>query len=474
MRYISTRDNYISYDFADILMRGLAPDGGLFLPQDWPALSKDEWRSLQGASYSEVAYQIMRRFTGDSITDAELIEILDNTYSTRTNERSQDSFRHIDIAPLHHLKDNTYIMELFHGPTLAFKDVALQFLGRLFDAQLAKEDKQITIIGATSGDTGSAAIEGCKGCNNVRIFILHPHNRTSDVQRKQMTTVLSDNVFNIALEGTFDDCQNIVKELFADQALNQKHNFTAINSINWARIMAQIIYYATTALSLGAPDKPVQYVVPTGNFGNIFAAYAAKQLGLPIAKLIIATNENDILEEFTRTGQMTKSDVHQTLSPSMDIQISSNFERYLFELFDRDDQKLNEFMSSFKEKGVASINQFDLEVMHQTFQAVRVNDEETVATIQKTYKDHDYLLDPHSAVGLSALHKAIGEGYLDPELPMISLACAHPAKLPDAVKKATGVSPSLPEHLSNLFEREERFSVLPNSVEAVAKFINES
>lgn len=471
MRYISTRDNYISYDFTDILMRGLAPDGGLFLPQDWPSLSKDEWLSLRGHSYADVAFAIMRCYTGGSISDLDLKTAIDKTYAD-TAPDSADKFRNPDITPLHHFEDQKYIMELFHGPTLAFKDVALQFLGQLFDLALEKENKKITIIGATSGDTGSAAIEGCKNCKNARIFILHPHGRTSDVQRRQMTTVLSDNVHNIALEGTFDDCQNIVKELFADKALNSTHNFTAINSINWARIMAQIVYYAYAALKLDCFDKGIQFVVPTGNFGNIFAAYAAKQMGVPIKKLVIASNENDILTRFTHTGVMEGTGVHKTLSPSMDIQISSNFERYLFELLGRKEDILVSFMERFKKEGTAQITNNERQIMNQLFAAYRVDDEETISAIKKAYASHDYILDPHSAVGYAAMLDALEDENLREDIPCVTLACAHPSKFPDAVHNAIGITPELPSALSDLYAREERYSVLPNDYAAIVDFIN--
>jgi threonine synthase len=473
MRYISTRDNYISYSFSDILMQGLAPDGGLFMPQDWPAFSKSDWARFKNLSYQELAFEIFSRFVGDELSDADLKDIIARSYKT-DNDKTGNGFQSPKITPLHELDHNQYILELFHGPTLAFKDVALQFLGQLFDHHLGQTKQKVTVIGATSGDTGSAAIEGCKDCTYVRVFILHPHGRTSDVQRRQMTTVRADHVHNIALEGSFDDCQDIVKKLFSDKALNAHHSFTAINSINWARIMAQITYYAYSALQLGAPETPVQFVVPTGNFGNIFAAFAAHQLGLPIAKLVIATNENDILENFTRTGCMERTDVQQTLSPSMDIQISSNFERYLFELFNRDENLLNDFMTAFRDEGDAQVTANERTQMQTLFHAVRVDDHDTLETIERVAKDNDYVLDPHSAVGVAAMKRALKDGAIDASLQTVALACAHPSKFPDAVKKATGLHPELPQHLSDLSEREEHYTVLPNDYDAVVSFINKT
>lgn len=469
MRYISTRDNYISYSFSEILMRGMAPDGGLFVPQDWPSLSVEQWRALQGKPYHEIAFAVMRLFIDDTVAQTELKDAIEESYLNHVKPDSMSSFRHNDIAPLYNLGNNKYVMELFHGPTLAFKDIALQFLGRLFDIVLKKEHKHITIIGATSGDTGSAAIEGCKDCKNARIFILHPHGHTSDVQRRQMTTVLSDNVHNIALEGTFDDCQNIVKELFADTALNQTHNFTAINSINWARIMAQIVYYVSTALHLGAPDKGIEFTVPTGNFGNMFAAFAAKKMGIPIHRLVIASNENDILTRFIHTGRLETTSVHHTFSPSMDIQISSNFERYLFEHFTRNEDDLTGFMNRFKTKGIALTSKKNIDPL---FAAYRVSDDDTLRTIKHVYEQYGYLLDPHSAVGFSAMEDALEDGILSEGVAKVILACAHPAKFPDAVQKATGIKPELPNTLADLFEREERYHVLPNDYASVVDFIN--
>ncbi len=472
-QYLSTRNTALRAGFIDVLMGGLAPEGGLYLPVEWPRLSDDTLRGLRGKPYADVAFAVLAPFVGGAIDDDDLKTILNDVYTPHAHPHT-GGFRHQSVAPLVQLDANQWVMELFHGPTLAFKDVALQLLGRLFDHVLKARDTHMTIVGATSGDTGSAAIQGCKSCKNARIFILHPHNRTSEVQRRQMTTVADSNVFNIALDGTFDDCQRIVKQLFADEAMRARHNLSAINSINWARIMAQIVYYVSTALALGAPDRPVQFVVPTGNFGNIFAAYAAVQMGVPIKRLVIATNRNDILTRFMQTGKLTQGSVHPTISPSMDIQISSNFERYLFELMDRDDAALRTLMNDFLDGGAASVTPEKRAEAHQLFAAYAVDDAATTATIADIYARTNYTLDPHSAVGAQAMERALADGTLDAALPSVTLACAHPAKFPDAVKAATGHHPALPDSMADLFTRKERFTVLPHSLDAVRAFIDKA
>lgn len=466
MPYLSTRNTALRTGFTDVLMGGLAPDGGLYLPAQWPQLSADALRALRGKSYAEIAFAVLKPFTSGDISDDDLRAILAAAYGP------QSRFLHPCVAPLVQCGPDQWVMELFHGPTLAFKDVALQLLGHLFDHVLKSRDTRMTIIGATSGDTGSAAIQGCKSCRNARIFILHPHGRTSEVQRRQMTTVLEDNVFNIALEGTFDDCQRIVKQLFADADMRARHNLSAINSINWARIVAQTVYYVAAAVALGAPDRPVQFVVPTGNFGNIFAASVARFMGVPIARLVIATNRNDILTRFMQTGDLTQGAVHPTISPSMDIQISSNFERYLFELLGRDDAALRALMTEFLDGGATSAAAAYLKAAQDSFAAYAVDDAATMQTIKSVHDRSLYTLDPHSAVGYAAMERALSDGALDAAIPAVTLACAHPAKFPDAVAKATGHRPALPENMADLMTREERYKVLPNGLAAVRAYIN--
>ncbi|MDB2682832.1 threonine synthase [Alphaproteobacteria bacterium] len=455
MKYISTRGGGEPQTFEQVLLTGLAPDGGLYVPMTWPQL---DLVSLKGKSYTEIAFAVMYPYVEGSIPENEFRAILEKTYA---------NFRHEKVVPLHKLKDNLYTLELFHGPTIAFKDVALQLLGQLFDYVLTRRDEQITIVGATSGDTGSAAIEGCYHSDRTNIFILFPNGRVSDVQRKQMTTVDAPNVHCLAVEGTFDDCQSAVKEMFNDAQFRNEMNLSAVNSINWARIMAQIVYYVTTAIELDGQD--ITFVVPTGNFGNVYAAHCARQMGVPIKKLVIATNKNDILTRFFETGEMKMGGVDPTISPSMDIQISSNFERYLFDILGRDSEDLTSLMNQFKTTGHFVVPDETLQKALKGFRAGRANDEETLATIKQIHADHDYTLDPHTAVGMKvALERAAEE-----EGAIISLACAHPAKFPDAVEKAIGSHPKLPEHLADLFEREEKLDILPNDLEKIQTFIKE-
>ena len=463
MKYISTRGGGSPQSFEDVLLTGLAPDGGLYVPETWPQI---DVAALKGKSYQDIAETVMYPFVEGCISREDFRAMIDETYGP-------DVFRHEDVVPLHKIKDGLYALELFHGPTIAFKDVALQFLGRLFDHVLTKKNRQVTIVGATSGDTGSAAIEGCRHSDQVRIFILHPHGRVSDVQRRQMTSVDAPNVHNIALEGNFDDCQNMVKAMFNDTDFRSATNLSAVNSINWARIMAQIVYYFTSAVSLGAPDVKPSFVVPTGNFGNVFAAYCAQQMGLPIKTLAISTNRNDILTRFFESGAMSARDVEPSLSPSMDIQISSNFERYLFDLLGRDSDKLNAIMEGFKTSGSFSLNQDLMDQACAQFRAFRANDDDTLDIIRTIHSETGYVLDPHTAVGMrGGIALAEENGYRD-DAPVVSLACAHPAKFPDAVKKACTIHPELPEHLSDLFEREERVDILPNDLGTVQTFIKE-
>ncbi len=456
MKYISTRGGGEPQTFEQVLLTGLAPDGGLYVPENWPQI---DLNTLQGKSYTQIAETVMYPFVEGCIERADFKKIIAETYA--------DNFRSSDITPLHPLKDNIYIMEQFHGPTIAFKDVALQLLGRLFDHTLKKQGKRITIVGATSGDTGSAAIEGCLACENIDIFILHPKGRVSDVQRKQMTTIDAPNVHNIALDGTFDDCQNMVKAMFNDEEFRNKVSLSAVNSINWARIMAQIVYYFTTAIKLGAPEKDVSFVVPTGNFGNVFAAYCARNMGLPIKTLGIASNKNDILTRFFESGEMKIGEAHATLSPSMDIQISSNFERYLFDLLGRDSERLAALMTTFKETGDIAVSDGHLQAARAQFEASRSDDEQTLAAIKAVYEETGYILDPHTAVGM----KGAQEIATKESGAVVLLATAHPAKFPDAVEKAIGARPALPDHLADLFDRKEIMQEQPNDLKKMMAYV---
>ncbi|MCB1720441.1 MAG: threonine synthase [Rhodospirillales bacterium] len=456
MKYISTRGGGEPQTFEQVLLSGLAPDGGLYVPESWPRL---DLGALKGKPYADVAIEVMYPFVEGSLARDEFAQIVRETYGP-------EFFRHKDVVPLHPLKDNHYILEQFHGPTIAFKDVALQLLGRLFDAVLKKRGEHITIVGATSGDTGSAAIEGCKISDQLDIFILHPKGRVSDVQRRQMTTVLGENVHNIALDGSFDDCQNMVKAMFGDSEFRKDMNLAAVNSINWARVMAQIVYYVTSALELGAPETTVTYVVPTGNYGNVFAAYCARKMGLPIA-LVVATNENDILTRFFESGEMKAEGCVATITPSMDIEISSNFERYLFDLVGRDASRLTEMMRRFKDSGHFEVSPELLEKARKDFTAGRTDQSETLATISRVYEETGYILDPHTAVAMKVALDIGG----DVDGPVVTLATAHPAKFPDAVEKAIGQRPALPDHLADLFAREERLDELPNDIKVVQDFV---
>lgn len=458
MKFISTRGDAPVLSFEEVILAGLAQDGGLYVPETLPSFSQEEIASWAGLNYQELAFEIISPFIDGEIGDADLKTIIGKAYS---------SFRHDAIAPLVQTGHNEWVLELFQGPTLAFKDFALQFLGHLLDFILAKHNKKVVVMGATSGDTGSAAIEGCRRCENIDIFILHPHQRVSDVQRRQMTTVLADNVFNIALEGNFDDCQNMVKASFRDQSfLPDGRQLVAVNSINWARIMAQIVYYFYSALALGAPQRGISYSVPTGNFGDIFAGYLAKKMGLPIEQLIIATNVNDILHRCISHNDHTKQQLAHSLSPSMDIMVSSNFERLLFDLYDRDGSAIKQLMSEF-EQGAMVLNDDALSVARKLFSSARFDDESTLSVIENVYQQCEYLIDPHTAIGVAA---ARTERWSN-SVPMVCLATAHPAKFPDAVLKANIAEPKLPQHMSDLFQKEERYTVLADDIDAVQSFI---
>jgi len=459
VKYISTRGNAPELNFEQVLLTGLATDGGLYVPASLPEFSADQISGWAGLAYHELAFEIVSPFVGDCIPDDDLRAILAETYK---------DFAHPAVAPLIQLDRNEWILELFQGPTLAFKDFALQLLGRLLDYFLKKRNQRVVIMGATSGDTGSAAIEGCRRCDNIDIFILHPNNRVSDVQRRQMTTVLEDNVYNIAIEGNFDDCQDIVKASFRDQSfLPEGMQLVAVNSINWARIMAQIVYYFYAGLSLGSPAKTMAFSVPTGNFGDIFAGYLAKKMGLPISQLVIATNKNNVLHRVMTDSVYSRSDLHQTLSPSMDISVSSNFERLLFDLYKRDGDCIRNMMDAFN-SGSIELSDDAMASARELFSSASIDDAATCDIISKTYNDIGYMLDPHSATG-------VGAGRLcnrNPEQPMVILATAHPAKFPDAIEQSNiGVQAVIPPHLSDLFDREERFTVLPCDKTVVNTFM---
>ncbi|HEY9012284.1 MAG TPA: threonine synthase [Devosia sp.] len=458
MQFISTRGRAAALGFSDAVLAGLASDGGLYVPQTWPQLNAAEIAGFANRPYAETAFSIISRFVNGEIADGALKKIIDEAYAT---------FRHPSVAPLVEIAPGHFVLELFHGPTLAFKDVAMQFLARVMDHILAERGARATIVGATSGDTGSAAIEAFRGRASTDIFILHPENRTSAVQRRQMTTVLDANVHNIALRGTFDDCQNIVKGLFNNHRFRDQVKLSGVNSINWGRIVAQIVYYFTAAVSLGSPHRPVTFVVPTGNFGDIFAGYCAQRMGLPVKTLVIATNSNDILARTLETGRYETGGVTPTISPSMDIQVSSNFERLLFESVDRDGSTVQSLMNGLGQSGSFTVPEKGLAAIRKLFVANRASEAETSATIRKVQKDAGYLLDPHSAVGVHVAGPLVGG-----DAPVITLSTAHPAKFPAAVKDAVGIEPALPSWLSDLYEREERFTVLDNDLGEVERFIS--
>lgn len=461
MRYISTRGQAPALNFEDVLLTGLASDGGLYVPENLPRFTVEEMSSWADLPYHELAFRVMRPFVAGCIEDADFKAILKDTYAV---------FEHSAVAPLRQLNGNEWTLELFHGPTLAFKDFALQLLGRLLDHVLTKRNERVVIMGATSGDTGSAAIEGCRACENVDIFILHPHERVSEVQRRQMTSALNDNIHNIAIQGNFDDCQEMVKASFADQSFLKGTRLVAVNSINWARIMAQTVYYFHAALQLGGPQRSVSFSVPTGNFGDIFAGYLARNMGLPINQLIVATNRNDILHRFMSGNRYNKDELHPTLSPSMDIMVSSNFERLLFDMHGRNGAKVAELMEHFRVTGEMSVAEERWTETRKLFDSLAVDDEQTCATIAEVYKETGELLDPHTAIGV----RAARECRRSLAIPMVTLSTAHPVKFPEAVEKAVpGATPQLPAHMADLFEREERCTVLANDLAAVQDFVSQ-
>jgi threonine synthase len=456
MNYISTRGLAPILDFEGAMLSGLARDGGLYVPEHFPQISRDELLALRGKPYADVAFAIVRKFTDGSIPDADLRKMIDAAYAT---------FHHPATTPLKQLAPNQYLLELFHGPTIAFKDVAMQLLSRMMDWSLAKQKRRAVIIGATSGDTGGAAIDAFQHSKNASIFILHPHGLVSEVQRRQMTTVTSPSVYNIAIEGNFDDCQAIVKALFNDLKFRDEVGLAGVNSINWARIMAQIVYYFYAALQLGAPDRAVSFTVPTGNFGNVFAGLAAKRMGLNIDRLVIATNSNDILDRTLKTGSYTVTGVHATTSPSMDIQVSSNFERLVYLANKNDPAAVCNAMESLKQSGAFTLQSEAIKSIRAEFDSSATSEAEADKTMADVLAETGELLDPHTAVGYAIAQKTSTSS------PMVTLATAHPAKFPDAVQAATKVRPNLPHRLSHLMNAKETFKVLPNSEAVVKAFI---
>jgi threonine synthase len=457
MRYVSTRGEAPALGFSDTVLTGLARDGGLYIPEQWPQFSEAEIRAMRGLSYPDLAIRLLTPFLGGEIAPDAFERIVREAYA---------SFRHEAVCPLVQTGANSFVLELFHGPTLAFKDVAMQLLARIMDHVLAERGQRATITAATSGDTGGAAIEAFAGRDRTDMFVLFPHGRVSPVQQRQMTTSSAGNVHALAIEGNVDDCQDLVKAMFNDHAFRDRVSLSGVNSINWARIMAQIVYYFSSALSLGAPDRPVSFTVPTGNFGDIFAGYAAKRMGLPIERLVIATNDNDILARTLATGEYRTGGVVVTTSPSMDIQVSSNFERLLFEAGNRDAVAVRRYMAGLKQSGAFTIDAAPLSRIRGDFDAGRATMDETAATIRQTLSASSYLADPHTA---TALHVAARHG--DPAVPMIVLSTAHPAKFPSAVEAASGIKPALPAWLDGLMERPEKYVTLPSALNMVEDYI---
>ena len=458
MRYQSTRGQAPELGFDDVLLTGLARDGGLYMPIAWPQISLDDWRSFKGLDYAALAAAVTAPYVQGSVVESDYAKVMQNAYAP---------FRHPAVAPMTQLTKNTWLMELFHGPTLSFKDYALQAVGHLFESVLKARGEHLTIVGATSGDTGSAAIAACAGRDAIDIIILHPKDRVSEVQRRQMTTVEADNVHNVAVEGSFDDCQALVKAMFNNQPFRDDLNLSAVNSINWARIMAQTVYYVAASLALGGPDRPVAFAVPTGNFGNAFAGSCAAQMGLPIQRLLIGSNQNDILTRYFETGVMTVEPVVSTISPAMDIQVSSNFERLLFEAYSRDGAAVKRLMDGLEQNGSYTVSPEARDRIAPQFVGSRLDDEATKAIIQKTYDATGRLVDPHTAIGIHAARVA----EMDQSIPRVVLATAHPAKFPTAIEAASGIRPKLPDFMSGLFDRKERMTHLPNDLLRVQDFV---
>ncbi|WP_380057137.1 threonine synthase [Falsihalocynthiibacter sp. SS001] len=457
MHYVSTRGQAPELNFEDAMMTGLARDGGLYVPAEIPTMSPDDIAALAGKSYEEIAFIVMRPFIGDTFSDQEFKDIIARAYA---------GFRHEARAPMVQLAQNHFLLELFHGPTLAFKDFAMQLIGQLFQASLSRSGERVTIVGATSGDTGSAAIEAFRGLSNVDVFILFPHGRVSEIQRRQMTTPADSNVHALAVDGDFDDCQARLKDMFNDFEFREGVKLAGVNSINWARVLAQVVYYFSSAVALGAPHREVSFTVPTGNFGDIFAGYIAKKMGLPIRELVIATNQNDILHRTMETGAYTKAETVPSSSPSMDIQVSSNFERALFDMYGRDGNAVAQLMEELK-SGSFKISQGPLEALRETFSSGRVSEEECAATIKEMAETTGEVLCPHTAVAVKVAKAHLGE------VPMITLSTAHPAKFPAAVEAACGIVPDLPPHMADLADKPERVTRVPNDLSALQALVHE-
>ena len=458
MNYVSTRGAAPVLDFEATMLTGLARDGGLYVPDHVPPMTQGEIAALAGQPYEDVAFAIMRPFIGQAFDDATFRDLIARAYA---------GFAHPARAPLKQLGPDHFLLELFHGPTLAFKDFAMQLIGQRFQAALARSGNRVTIVGATSGDTGSAAIEAFRGLSNVDVFILYPHGRVSDVQRRQMTTPAEDNVHALAIDGDFDTCQALVKDMFNDFAFRDAVGLAGVNSINWARVLAQVVYYFSAATALGAPHRPVSFCVPTGNFGDIYAGAIARAMGLPIARLVIATNHNDILDRALRSGVYQTEGVRPSISPSMDIQVSSNFERALFDAYSRDGAAVAQAMADLKATGRFTISQGALEGLRELFASGRASEDETAATITRIRAQTGEILCPHSAVGVHVAEAHLGAA------PMVTLATAHPAKFPAAVEAATGIHPALPPHMADLFDRPERLTRLPGDLAAVQALIKD-
>lgn len=457
MRYISTRGDAPVLSFEEAMLTGLARDGGLYLPETWPTMTEAEIADLAGQSFEEVAFRVMKPYIGDAFTDEEFRGIIDRAYA---------SFDHDLRCPLVQVGPERWVLELHHGPTLAFKDVAMQLIGQLFEFALKRRAERVTIVGATSGDTGSAAIEAFRGLDSVDVFILYPHGRVSEVQRRQMTTSTESNVHALAVEGDFDDCQAAVKAMFNDFDFRDGMKLAAVNSINWARVLAQSVYYFTSAVALGAPGRKISYSVPTGNFGDVFAGYVAKRMGLPIDRLVVATNQNDILHRTVQTGAHEKRGVEPSTSPSMDIQVSSNFERLLFDLYDREGPAVQQLMKELSDNGGFALSQGAKDRLCEEFDSARYGEAEVASLIKSYAAKTSHVLCPHTAIGVGAAEAVSG--------PVVALATAHAAKFPDAVEAACGVRPALPPRMADLYERDERFTVLPNDLDALKAHIRKS
>ncbi len=464
IKYSSTRGGDISLSYEEVLLAGLARDGGLFMPEIWPSFSHSDLKDMKDLSYARLATKILKPFIQPFLNEDDILNMCQATYSSFGD----------NVAPLKELKENTYILELFHGPTLAFKDYAMQFLSRAFNLALEKKGKRAVILGATSGDTGSAALEAFKGKTNIDIFILFPHRRVSKVQQKQMTWINEEGAHALSVKTDFDGCQAIVKDCFEDLNFKDQTSLSAINSINWVRLLPQIVYYFYSALRVGSPEKEVVFSVPTGNFGNILAGWMAKKMGLPISRLICGSNQNDILTRFFESGVMKRKNVSPSYSPSMDIQVSSNFERLLYEINDRDTNLVKKQMYDFKVEGNFQVSQYQLNKINNLFSAFKINDIETIDIIKNTYLNHEYIIDPHSAIGYGAIQKAIKQKIISNKSPIISLACAHPAKFPQVIKKSIGITPKTSAHLEKIMKQKENFKIIEPNLKDIQEHIKKT